>query len=402
MTILLGCGHSVCKNDRVIDRILHSLVRDGRRSLLLLGPRQTGKSTLLGQLAPDLTINLALERVFLQYSSRPQELEDVLREHQPRSVFIDEIQRLPSLLNTIQALIDEAKSDKRTLRFLLTGSSARKLRRGKANLLPGRIDVFELGPIVAAEVGYRMSTPKALSHGTLPDPYLDPSEASAARLLRSYAATYLKEEIQAEALTRNLEGFSRFLFVAAEASGQFLDFSKLAQHAKVSRTSAVRFFEILEDTLIAHRVSTFAAAANADLVKHPRYFFFDTGVLNGLLGNFGVSPDRKGFLFEHLLAGQIRVSALARHKNCRLSGVRTRGGLEIDFIVEIEGETWAIEAKAGGFDPRAVDIVFEQARRYLPESTHFVIATADDTGERKKLSLARVLPWQVLLREMGL
>lgn len=339
-------------------------------------------------------------RTFLDHESRPELLREVVEARQPARVLIDEVQRLPSLLNTVQSLVDSSKREGRALRFLLTGSSARKLRRGNANLLPGRISMFELGPLIDSEVPGGIDVKRALRLGTLPEPYLEESETSARRLLRSYAGTYLKEEIQAEALTRNLEGFSRFLFSAAEESGRFLDFSKLAKRAKVSRTSTVRFFEILEDTLIAHRVAPFHAAKTADLVKHARFFFFDTGVLNALLGAFETPADRMGFLFEHFLFSQMRVGAAAKEMECRIWGFRTRGGLEIDFVVECGDEVWAIEAKSGHVDEGAVEHVFARAKRYLPAKTQFVIATAGK--DRRKLEHARVLPWNVLLREMGL
>ena len=265
---------------------------------MLLGPRQTGKSTLIQNLNPDLTINLAKEAVFLDFASNPQELEQRLEGNSnAKTVFIDEIQRLPSLLNMIQALIDESP---RRWRFFLTGSSARKLKRGHANLLPGRLHSYELSGLTPIEVGAKFDVQSALSTGTLPGIYTESSNQQRIKTLRSYAATYLKEEIQAEALTRNLEGFSRFLFVTAACSGQFLDFAKLANEAKISRQSAMRYFEILEDTLIVNRCLPFAKSARKRLVQHPKFYFFDNGVYNALLGNFIASDDRKGLLFEHL------------------------------------------------------------------------------------------------------
>lgn len=351
-------------------------------------------------LGPDLTVNLARESEYLAFAGNPSELEQRLAATKAKTVFIDEVQRLPSLLNTVQAILDDSKRVGRPIRFLLTGSSARKLRRGQANLLPGRVRVFHLGPLVAAELDYAMDTNRALSLGTLPDPYLEPSAQEARGVLRSYAATYLREEIQAEALTRNLEGFTRFLHAAAAGSGQLLDFSKLAQRTNVSRTGIVRFFEMLEDTLIAQRLPPFDAPDGADLVKHPRYFFFDCGVLNGLLGDFGTPADRRGFLFEHLLVSQLRASAAARDKDIAIETFRTRGGLEIDFIVRVDGVTWAIEAKSGGFDLDRSVATFAKAQRYLPSRTRFAVATIAGIPRRKDHVTA--LPWQKLLAQMGL
>jgi uncharacterized protein len=383
----------------MISRALTAALRDSPKSVLLIGPRQTGKSTLVQSLSPDLEINLADEQTYLQFASNPGELDGRLAVGEIETVFLDEVQRLPSILNTVQVLIDRSRRRHRRLKFYLTGSSARKLKRGKANLLPGRIFSYELGPLVAAELDYEMDSARVLSTGCLPEPYLEGDRRYKEKLVGTYAAIYVKEEIQAEALTRNLEGFSRFLTVAAETSGRFLDFSKIASKAKVARRSAVRYFEILEDTLIARRLGPFPHAPEADLVKHPRYFFFDGGVLNGLLGNFTASADRIGNLFEHLLFNQIHHSSKAKDLEARIWNFRTRGGIEIDFVVEVAGALWAIEAKAS--DPGRSDTgALESFRRYVRKDHRSVIATLK--GPRKKIGSVEVMPWQHLLREMGL
>jgi predicted AAA+ superfamily ATPase len=196
-------------------RLLASKLGETSKSVLLLGPRQTGKSTLLLDLRPDVVINLADESEFLSFAANPGELAQRMAAKQVETVLIDEVQRLPSLLNTVQALVDRAKHEGRTLRFFLSGSSARKLRRGQANLLPGRVLTYRLGPLSSVEIGPGFDPRRAMELGTLPEPYLESDRATAEKLLASYAGTYLKEEIQAEALSRNLEGFSRFLHVAA-------------------------------------------------------------------------------------------------------------------------------------------------------------------------------------------
>ena len=237
----------------MIPRGLGPLLAKSKRSLLLLGPRQTGKSTLIQSLKPELTINLAHEPTYLEFSRNPRELEERLAARPYRTVFVDEVQRLPSLLNTLQAILDEQGQQ---MKFYMTGSSARKLKRGGANLLPGRIHTYLLGPLTAREMGYKMKTQEALSTGTLPGIWTEPHRQEKEKVLRSYAAVYLKEEIQAEALTRAVEGFSRFLFVAAAEAGKFLDLSKLASQAAIPRQSGVRDFEILQDTLLLRRSET--------------------------------------------------------------------------------------------------------------------------------------------------
>ena len=386
--------------DHISDRRILSLkIKSLDKSILLLGPRQTGKTTLIRSLQPDLTINLADEAVFQRFLANAGELRELVATGKYKTIFIDEIQRHAPLLNTVQALLDEAKAEGRPLRFLLTGSSARKLKRGQANLLPGRVLSYELGPFCAAELDYAADTRRGLELGFLPEPYLLGDRAVAEKLLSTYAATYLKEEIQAEALVRNLEGFVRFMNVAAEHSGRFLDFSKISKAAKIPRQNAVRFFEILEDTLIARRVEPYPDSLKPEhQVKRPRYFFFDTGVLNGLLGNFTASNDRKGMLFEHLVFNQICSSAKAWDLPVEIWGFRTRTPqLEIDFIVKIQGQIWAIEAKASGNvgveDCKALNLF----HRYCDKPHRRIIVTPEHAPRR--IGEVDVMGWQEMLRQ---
>lgn len=382
-----------------MERLLAQTLAKTPKSILLLGPRQTGKSTLIESLDPDLVVNLARESEFLTFSANPAELEERLAAAHPKTVFIDEVQRLPSLLNTVQAILDQAKLNRRPLKFFLTGSSARKLRRGQANLLPGRVLTYGLGPLCAAELEYSLNVQRALVYGTLPEPYLERDDALAQKLLESYAGTYLKEEIQAEALSRNIQSFARFLTQAAAVSGQLLDFSKLAQRAKVSRSSAMRYFELLEDTLLVHRLPPFDAALDADLVKHARYYFFDAGVLNGLLGNFSASADRVGNLFEHVVVSQLHATAKALDVRMELFSFRTRGGLEVDLVAKINQRYFAVEAKAGSTPNTRDASALVQAKRYLPKGTKLFIVVPKGAA-RKLASDVTVLPLNDLLREV--
>ncbi len=378
-------------------RILAEEIRKSSKSTLLLGPRQTGKSTLLKSLNPDLTVNLAHEPTYLRFLGNPSELEETIASNSSSTVFIDEVQRIPSLLNTIQYLIDEKRH---TGRFLISGSSARKLRRGHANLLPGRVFVYRMTPLITAELDYAVNEKAALSTGCLPGVYSEKEQGARTRILRGYAATYLKEEIQAEALSRNLEGFVRFLNMAAATAGQFLDLAKLGSAAQIRRPTAVRYFEVLEDTLIVSRCEPYARSEKTRLVQHPRYFFFDTGVLNGILGNFIASEERKGLLFEHLVYNQIQHSCQARDIEFRLSTFRTAQGAEVDFILELGGETWAIEVKAsanvGAADLRGL----ESFTRLFGGKAQRAVATLG--GNERKRDGVWILPWQSLLKKIGL
>lgn len=335
-----------------IDRQIVKSISKFKKSILLIGPRQTGKSTLISSLRPDLIINLADQETFIEFLRDPGVLRKRVVGH--RNVFIDEVQKIPSLLNTVQALLDEHKR----LRFFLTGSSAVKLKRGKANLLPGRVLTYELGPLNLSELAPQVDVSQLLSLGALPGIVTEPDKDLAKKILRSYASTYLREEVQAEALTRNLEGFSRFFDIIASRSGDFVDFSKFSSQASIERTSARRYFEVLVDTLIIQEVSAFSKSSKRRLIQHPRYYFFDVGVLNGALANFEVSADRRGNLFEHLCLQMITSEAKGRDEEIRVSVYRTEGGAEVDFIVERGRDIFAIEIKAtrtiGSHDLRGI------------------------------------------------
>jgi len=283
----------------------------------------------------DLVINLADEITFLDYSTQPNLLNEFISQNNAKSIFIDEIQRLPKLLNTIQTIIDQDKNKK--IKFYLTGSSPRKLKRERANLLPGRLVNFYLGPFISSEFDYQMNTRKILEFGALPEMYLSNDEMEKKRVLKSYAANYIKEEIKAEALVRNLDSFARFFSECIKHIGQFIDHTKLAKHSKISRHAIPRYFEILEDTLVGKRIFPLKEDYQSlDLIKHPKFYFFDNGVYNGILGNFTASSDRIGALSEQLVFTQILHSAWARELDITISSFRTRSGTEVDFIVEIE------------------------------------------------------------------
>lgn len=384
----------------MLTRALGQVLQGSKKSFLLLGPRQTGKSTLVSSLNPNLSINLAHEPTYLEFARNPRELEERLKTlsttGQPQTIFVDEVQRLPSLLNTVQALLDATPQ---RYKFFLTGSSARKLRRGQANLLPGRIFTYHLGPVAIREMDYQLDTNQALAHGTLPGILFEADLMTREKTLSSYAATYLKEEVQAEALTRNLEGFARFLTVCAEYAGQFLDLSKLAADAQIARQTAVRYFEVLEDCLIVHRLAPFAKSARRRLVQHPRFYFFDPGVLNGLLGNFHSSADRIGNLFEHLICSQMMSSAAALDQSLKLYAYRTEHGAEVDFILNMNQETIAIETKAsrniGIKDLRGFASFAEYYRK-----PHRAIVLYLGT-ERRKIADVEIFPWQEGLKAIG-
>jgi predicted AAA+ superfamily ATPase len=309
---------------------------------------------------------------------------------------IDEVQRLPSVLNSIQAILDEWKSPPK---FYLTGSSARKLKRGQANLLPGRLISYFFFPLTMHELGDQFDLSQALSTGTLPGIFSEKDPEIKKQILGSYAGTYLKEEVQAEALTKNIEGFSRFIFVAAAKNGEFLDFAKIGVQAHITQKTASRFFEILEDTLVVYRLLAYSSNDATRLIKHPKYYFFDTGVLNALLGNFYVSQDRIGNLFETFVVTQIIGLTGAFGKLVRLSTYRTNTGAEVDLVLEFEDQIVAIEIKAsqnvGKSDLRGLASFSEFIRK--PHKSWVIYL-----GKYSQvLDEVRILPLDVAMKELS-
>ena len=314
-----------------------------------------GKSTLLWSLGPDRTIDLSFPSEYRTYLAQPETLERELRAAgaDVATVLIDEVQKVPELLDVIQAFLDHEKG---RFRFLLSGSSARKLRRGGANLLPGRIHLHYLHPLLVSELGAEFDLDRVLAQGTLPGVYAESDAKTRAADLRSYVDAYLREEIQAEALVRNLGGYVRLLELVAASSGKILNVNALCKDAGLGYETARRYVEILEDTLILQRVPAWSGSDRQQLVSHAKLFLFDLGVRNALLRRPLDRPleDERGLLFEHLIAYELLRRSGPLWPEARLFHYRTRNGSEVDFVLEIGKELWAIEVKPG---PRAPDRV---------------------------------------------
>lgn len=379
------------------NRLILSKLAASKKSVLLLGPRQVGKSTLIKSLKPDLSINLAQEEAYFIFQSNLSELENRIEASSPKTVFIDEIQRIPRLLNSIQAIID----DNPKIKFYLTGSSARKLKRGKANLLPGRLFSYELTPLCYKEIADDWDESLTLQFGLLPGVISLDSASDRKKLLLSYSNAYLKEEILAESLVRGIDGFVRFLQEAAIASGGYLDYSKLAKKSKVPRQSVVRHFEVLEDTLIAKKIGNDPDLdeIECDLVKHPRFFFFDLGVCNALRGSFDLSGDRVGNLWEHAVFNQITNSACANDSEVQVYNFRTRGGLEVDFIVKHAAKKFAIECKSSAIVSNDDIRNLKQIGKYYSKIEKILIYRGK---HEKKIEGIWALPLPKALNVMGL
>ena len=306
-----------------------------KKSHFLLGPRQTGKSTLFRHQLPQARVyDLLDSAVYLALSQRPGRLAEELTPRD-RLVVIDEVQRLPEILNEVHRLIEE-----RGTRFLLTGSSARKLRRGGVNLLGGRARTRQLHPLTRRELGPRFELGRAIARGLLPSIYFSDDPGAD---LEAYAGAYLQQEILAEGATRNVPAFSRFLRVAAACNATVVNFTAVASDAQVPRTTVYEYFDILRDTLLLHEVPAWTRSSARKPLVSPKYYFFDVGVASWLQGR----PVLKGTpefgpAFETWLLHE-----LVCHRDYAggspIKHWRSASGYEVDFVL---GDHTAIEVKA--------------------------------------------------------
>ncbi|MDD5344027.1 MAG: AAA family ATPase, partial [Smithella sp.] len=257
-----------------VDRQLDISALLAKRSLFLLGPRQTGKTSLIHRTLPDtLFYDLLDSKNYLALSHNPGRLAEEIGSSVKR-VVIDEIQRIPSLLNEVQRLIET-----RNVNFLLTGSSARKLRRGGINLLGGRARVKYLHPLTYRELGDKFDLNRAMQRGLLPSIYFSDDPRAD---LESYAGLYLQQEIMAEGATRNIPAFSRFLKIAAHSNGCIVNFTNIASDAQVARTTVYEYYEILKDTLILRELPPWRKTVKRKPLASSKYYFFDVGVVSAL------------------------------------------------------------------------------------------------------------------------
>lgn len=306
-----------------------------KRSHFLFGPRQTGKTSLVRHSLKEAKVYDLLDTsVFLVLSRNPGRISEELGPGDS-IVVIDEIQRLPILLNEVHRLIES-----RGVRFLLTGSSARKLRRGGINLLGGRARIKNLHPLTWKELGDQFDLGRAMDRGLLPSIYF--SDDPRADLL-AYAGTYLQQEIIAEGTARNVPAFSRFLKVAAHCNATIVNFTNVANDAQVARTTVYEYFEILKDTLVLHELPAWRKTKKRKPFASSKYYFFDVGVAGSLQGRaFGPGTPEFGEAFETFLMHEL--SSHADYVSGEALGYwRSKSGFEVDFIL---GDHTAVEVKA--------------------------------------------------------
>jgi predicted AAA+ superfamily ATPase len=362
-----------------------------KKSFFLFGPRQTGKTFLLKRLFPTVkTYNLLLADQFSAISRRPSIVREELlasKASPDMPIIIDEIQKLPVLLDEVHNLIES-----HGFRFILTGSSARKLKRSGANLLGGRAWTRHLFPLVSHEIP-DFDFKRAINFGTLPHVYQSHYPAEE---LKAYCGTYLREEIQAEGAVRRIENFSRFLQVASLVNAELLCFESVSRDAAVPVRTVRDYFSILEDTLIGTMLAPFRRTVHRKAVSAVKFYFFDVGVSNSLAGRTNIEPKTElfGKSFEHLIFTELKAWLDYTSDARPLTFWRDYNGHEIDFII---GDEIAIEVKG-------TDLVTEKHLKNLKmfsddiKLKHQIVVSLDRSPRR--LGDVVILPWRDFLSRL--
>ena len=313
-----------------------------KQSFFLFGPRGTGKSTWIKICFPNaIRLDLLDPEILRRYSAKPERLRElVLGNPNKPHIIIDEIQKAPILLPLVHSLIEQDKKRQ----FILTGSSARKLKRTGVDLLAGRALNLTLHPFMAAELGKRFSLPQSLELGMIP---LVLAAKNPKEVLRTYAALYVQEEVQMEGLVRNIGNFARFLEAISFSHASLLNTANVARECEIERKTVVGYVEILEDLLLGFRLYPFTKRTKRAVTAHPKFYFFDCGVFRSLrpTGPLDRREEIEGHALEGLVAEHLRAWCAYRENAPKLYFWRTRAGVEVDFIVYGEDTFTAIEVK---------------------------------------------------------
>ena len=366
----------------------------------LFGPRQTGKSSLIGSKFGDdaWTVNLLHGDEYTRYAKHPAQYRldavEKIRTGDTRRFVLDEVQRIPELLNEVHALMEEHPDRQ----FILLGSSARKLKRGGANLLAGRAVQRLLFPFTLAELGEHFNLDDALRFGTLP-PLLGLNDAEKQDTLKAYTETYLREEVQMEGYVRNLGGFYRFLEMAASASGELLNFSNIARECHLPIRTVQSYYKILEDTFIGFRLQPWLKSERKRLVAHPKFYFFDTGVTNAVNRRLAAPPDSRlaGRLFEQFIVLELHRYLNYARSETRIFFWRTNTGAEVDLVLERHGEL------IGAFEIKSATEVsgndFSGLRAFRNDNPAVPPAVVYRGTQAYRTDGIRVIPWKTFLDE---
>ncbi len=384
------------------ERILHTLERG--KSVLLLGARQTGKTTLINRFKHDLLISFVQPDVRQQYEKSPHLLKgevEALTAAQAGKrplVILDEVQKVPVILDVVQDLIDRGKAN-----FILTGSSARKLRRGaQVNLLPGRVVAFRMDPFSLQEFPAK-DVNERLIYGSLPGILSVQSLTDRESDLESYVTTYLEEEVRAEAVVRNVGDFARFLEFAASESGGIINLRKLSQEIGVSHTTIGAYYQILEDCLIAERIEPLTQSkTRKKLTKSEKYLFFDLGVRR-LAAREGtkLSRDAMGRIFEQFIGLELLRFAHVQGHGVKIRFWRDPDGPEVDWVIDKDGVYTPLEVKWTA-NPTLSDIKHLEVFLSEYKSTKPGFLVCQVTRKAKLSEKVFALPWQSIREAFGI
>lgn len=371
------------------------LIELPNQSFFLFGPRGTGKSMWLSQTLPDaLAIDLLKSSAFLAYQRDPSLLAREAAALEPGSwIVIDEVQKLPALLDEVHALLF---ANRQGHRFALSGSSARKLKQSNANMLAGRVWTKRMFPLSPLEMGEDFQLEAALRYGQLPLSVTADSTADRIEFLDAYVETYLREEIWQEALVRHLDRFHRFLSVTALVGGQLLNISNVAREVGVARSTVQGYFSILEDTLLGWQLPAWRKRAKVKEVAHPKFYLFDCGVQRALAGLHRDAPSsaERGVLFETWLLNEFRALNAWGSQGAEFFYWRTESGNEVDLIWKRGHRATGIEIKASTTWKEP----FNKGLRTLLQAGDIAQAFGVYCGERElEFDGIRVLPYRTAL-----
>ncbi len=372
-------------------------------SFFLFGARGTGKSTLFKRLSfleNALTIDLLNPDQEESYSLRPELLEAQCNALKKDAwIIIDEVQKVPKLLNLVHKIIE-----KKTVHFALSGSSSRKLKRGGANLLAGRAFIFPLFPLLSEEVGTDFDLNAALSWGTLPQIFQYDSDSDRSRYLRSYVQTYLKEEVVAEQIIRNLNPFRLFLPIAAQMNAKPVNYSSIARDTGTDHKTVQKYFQILEETYLGFFLNPYSRSVRRVQRQSPKFYLFDQGVkkaLEGSLTNLTLeSTSDYGLAFEaHLMNEIFRLNAY-RELDFKMSYLRTKDDAKVDLILERPGAATAlVEIKSSkNIDDRHIKSLLH-FKKDFPKAELYCLARVEHA---QKIEGVWIFPWRKGLKELGL
>jgi predicted AAA+ superfamily ATPase len=371
------------------------LLQPPRRSFFLWGPRGTGKSTWVrAQLPGAVYVDLLESETYLELLAAPQRLEAKIPPRHRGWVIIDEVQRVPALLDEVHRLLEG-----RGLRFALTGSSARKLRRGGVNLLAGRALTLRMHPLTRGELGEQFDLRHSLRFGGLPVVQADRDPRAARAYLASYVQTYLREEVMQEGLARNLAAFGRFLEAASFSQAAPLNIAAVARDCHVERKVVEDYFGILEDLLIGLRVPVFARRAKRRVAAHPKFYLFDAGVFRAARprGPLDTDAEIDGAAAETLMLEELRALNDCLDLGYGIHYWRTPAGLEIDFVLYGERGLCAFEVKRG---QRVRDEDLRALRAFLDDYPMARAVVAYGGTRRDRAGPIRLLPYEDCLREL--